>query len=291
MDAEITKVIIPAAIGAIGAILTLVIKDILLVEIRERREKRQQLLDRQLSQLYGPIHIAMHAGEGMISNIFQDDDTFNKFVTNLHLLSPDLRSIAEEYIRLSEGGDVRRPNIKHSDMKKAIELSKQFCEILGKEITNLRDQYQGGGKMGISNERLQRGANWATIIAGITAILTLSWGFLIFRQTSKEQADAASVRIMQDYLQFTFTRQDIANRPSTAPIDDQYLWFAAHNMLVAETIYKLNIGEQAWEATAAHIIDDHRPFINHKSFPCAEYDPRFISFIRKHIGQNICASQ
>lgn len=97
--------------------------------------------------------------------------------------------------------------------------------------------------MQVTDAKVQRWANYATIIASLTAIITLVWGFVIFRQASNEQADAAAVKMMQDYLQFNFAHKDVINRPAIGQVDDEYLWLASHNLLVAETIYKLNEGD------------------------------------------------
>ena len=111
--------------------------------------------------------------------------------------------------------------------------------------------------MTISDTQLKRWANYATIIASITAIITLIAGFFIFRQTSKDQAEAASVKIMQDYLQFNFTHKELLGRGERGQIDEEYLWFAAHNLLTAETIYNLNRGDKAWEAAVIQIANNN----------------------------------
>ena len=136
--------------------------------------------------------------------------------------------------------------------------------------------------------KVQRWANYATIVAALTAIITLVWGFVIFRQASNEQADAAAVKMMQDYLQFNFAHKDVINRPAAGQIDDEYVWLASHNLLVAETIYKLNEGDVGWEATVVRIANDNKPFLFHESFGCKEYAPRFIRFLQDKVDKNVC---
>ena len=78
----IAKVIIPALIGAGAAILVFIIKDVVLYELREKRD----LLDRRLSQLYAPIFVALKGGTGALGNIFlSDEKIFEKFTENMHL--------------------------------------------------------------------------------------------------------------------------------------------------------------------------------------------------------------
>jgi hypothetical protein len=143
MDPEIAKIILPAIIGAGSAIVVLVIKDIVLYEIRERRSEKRKLLDRRLSQLYAPIFIALKGGEGMLGNIFlADERIFEKFTENMHLLSPELYDIAQQYMKL--GKDVKSETLLLSEQKIALELSKQFNETFLSEFERLREEYQGG---------------------------------------------------------------------------------------------------------------------------------------------------
>lgn len=139
---EVLKVIIPAIIGAVGAIVVFVVKDLILYELRERKNRRLQILDRRLSQLYGPLIVALKGGEGMLSNIFHEDMIFEKFMLNLHLLSPELKNIAHEYIKL--GRDVRIDEMGIEEKGKAIELSKRFNNILIRESQDLQGQFNGG---------------------------------------------------------------------------------------------------------------------------------------------------
>jgi len=142
-DSQTNLVVLPALIGAGSAVITFLIKDIILYEIREARQRRRELLDRKLSKLYGPIYIAMRAGEGMISNILTEQRTFEAFTANFHLLHPDLQELASEFIRLIRG-DLRKPGFTSDDeAKTAVALSKRFSTRLGEEMTFLRDQYLG----------------------------------------------------------------------------------------------------------------------------------------------------
>ena len=143
MEPEITTIILPAVIGAGSAILVFVIKDIVLYEIREKRALKRKLLDRRLTELYTPIFIALKGGEGMLGNIFLEDERiFEKFTKNMHLLSPELYGIVQRYMKL--GRDVRSETLTVSEQKIAIDLSKQFNETFLSEFERLREEYQAG---------------------------------------------------------------------------------------------------------------------------------------------------
>src|SRR6266851_5844657 len=136
-------------------------------------------------------------------------------------------------------------------------------------------------KLSISDSNLQRLAHWATVIAGISVAVTLWWGFISFKRTNNAQADAMAVKLMQDYLRLRLEHPEFPIRASSTPVDDKYIWFASHNVLIAETIYKLNRGDRGWEDTALGIVKDHQPFVYHAEFPCSEYDPQFRAFIQE----------
>lgn len=142
MDPELARLVLPALIGAGSAILVLVIKDIVLFEIREARVVRRQLLDRKLTKLYAPLAVALKGGKGTLDNIYSDTAIFERFVENMHLLSPRLYNLISEYSQL---GDAVRPRqFRHSEGDKRIEITQQVLKIFPMEFEKLREQYQGG---------------------------------------------------------------------------------------------------------------------------------------------------
>jgi len=91
LNTEAGKVIIPALIGAFTAIIVIFIKDIVLHELRESKKRKNELLDRKLSQVYGPLYMITVTGQNTITSIYSDDKVFEKLISNLHLLSPNLQ--------------------------------------------------------------------------------------------------------------------------------------------------------------------------------------------------------
>lgn len=143
METETMKVVLPALIGAGSAIIVFFVKDIILYELRERRVQKLNLLDRRLSQLYAPIFVALKGGEGMLGNIFVDDDKiFEKFTENMHLLGPELYDLAQQYMTL--GRTVRADIMNVTEQRQAIDLSRRFNEVFLSEFERLREEYQGG---------------------------------------------------------------------------------------------------------------------------------------------------
>lgn len=141
MDQKLAKVILPAATGAGSAILVFIIKDIVLFEIRERRQAKRELLDRKLTKLYGPIAVALKGGEGLLGNTFRDDQIFATFTENMHFLSPKLFEIVSEHMKLTKS--VRGTEISRVDGEKVIEFNKRFTEVFYLGFESLRKEYQG----------------------------------------------------------------------------------------------------------------------------------------------------
>jgi hypothetical protein len=141
LNTETAKIVVPAVIGALTAIITILIKDIILYEIRERKKERKALVDRKLTQLYGPIYFVCVTGESSITSLLQDDSIYEKLIGNLHLLSPELQKLLNEYNSLGRGS-YRDPQFSLENRKKALEISSQFSKRLEHEMNTLRRLYK-----------------------------------------------------------------------------------------------------------------------------------------------------
>ena len=141
INTEPGKIVVPAVIGALTAIITMVIKDIILYEIRERKKERKALVDRKLSQLYGPLYMVCVTGQSTISTFLMDDSIYEKLICNLHLLSPELQKLLNYHNSLG-GGNFRNPQFSPENMKKSIETSEQFSKRLEQEMSTLRRLYE-----------------------------------------------------------------------------------------------------------------------------------------------------
>lgn len=141
VSTETGKAAISAMIGAFVAIFSILIKDFILYEFRERRKEKKALIDRKLTQLYGPIYMVCVTGESSISRLLSNDDIYNKLIPNMHLLSPKLQHLFNKYNRLGTG-DFRCPQFKKENKVEAAEISKEFASILEKEMYELRKYYK-----------------------------------------------------------------------------------------------------------------------------------------------------
>lgn len=140
-NTEIGRVSISAIIGACVAILSILMKDIILYELRERRKEKKALINRKLTQLYSPLYMVCITREGSISNLLTDDAIYKKLMLNMHLLSPKLQQLFNNYNSLCTGG-IRKPEFSAENSKKAIEISNDFSSVLKKEMDELRMHYK-----------------------------------------------------------------------------------------------------------------------------------------------------
>jgi hypothetical protein len=153
----------------------------------------------------------------------------------------------------------------------------------------------------VSRLGLQEWSHVATIAAGVTAVLTLWSGLHIFQKTSEAQNQTAALGILQAYFERAVENPDLAYREPSSKLPDfdklkgddkqkhqKYIMFASNALFTAETIFYMEKGEPSWEKTVKGLVDNHLPFVFSKDFPCDEYDPKFIAFIRKEFGNEIC---
>lgn len=131
-----------AIIGAVSALLVTLIKDVILDQIRRSRESKKALIDRKLTELYSPLWVALGGGANTLTQILSDDLAYSKLTANFHLLSEQLKTKVEEFMKLGSGTDVRNPRMDVSDMKRSMELQEEIIPILESEMRELRSQYE-----------------------------------------------------------------------------------------------------------------------------------------------------
>ncbi|HHG3603240.1 TPA: hypothetical protein ACPVZ0_004645 [Vibrio parahaemolyticus] len=134
------KVVIPALIGAVTAILIMVCKDFILYEIRESKKEKRTLIDKKLSVLYGPMYTVVVSANQTLPTFFMDQSNYKNFVAHQHLLSPELQSMIDECLALGNG-TFENPTAKMNDIPRIIEISEGFRMQLKKEMDILRKNY------------------------------------------------------------------------------------------------------------------------------------------------------
>lgn len=133
--------IFSALIGAISAILIMIVKDIIIYGIRHKHERSRSLIDRKLSSIYGPIYTVCITADYQIAEIFRSDFIFEKYVANMHLLSKELIDLINQYQKLGTG-DYRDLRFTMSNREESLDVNLKFRTQLIKEITELRNRYE-----------------------------------------------------------------------------------------------------------------------------------------------------
>jgi hypothetical protein len=137
--------------------------------------------------------------------------------------------------------------------------------------------------VGKGGDRLQRLAHLAEITAALAAVAAVLLSAWFFWQGAQEQKYAAALSILEDQMQLEIEHPELAYREPDAtfnPDDSAYVEFASHALFTAETLFSLVGNNGSWRRTAAGIVDDHIPYVLAPTFPCDQYDPAFVDFVR-----------
>lgn len=134
------KIIVPALIGAVVAIITIIIKDIILHQIRESRKDRKNLIHTKLSKLYGPLYTVVVSGSSTLTTYFSDSENYKNFISHQHLLSKDLQHLVDECISIGRG-NFRDPQCTPDELRKILDITAKFKTQLIKEMESLRKKY------------------------------------------------------------------------------------------------------------------------------------------------------
>jgi len=134
------SILTPAIIGAVSAIIIMIIKDLIFYNIRERKKNRLELLDRRLTNIYSPLYLVCVSANNMITTFVKDDVIYEKLNSNMHLLSPELSNLLNEHFKLCHG-DFRNPQMDIQEQRKAIDISDKFIKQVKKETELLRAEY------------------------------------------------------------------------------------------------------------------------------------------------------
>jgi hypothetical protein len=141
-NTEFWKIVVPGLIGALSALLLMIIRDLYIQGKKERRQERRSLLDRKLSELYVPLWIALGAGSNVLGNLLADDKAYERLMRNFHLLSPDLQGIATKYLQLGQGDSIRQRTLTFREIEVGVKLSKEFSRLLKDEIDVMTKDFQ-----------------------------------------------------------------------------------------------------------------------------------------------------
>lgn len=139
----ILPTVLAAGIGAVSAVVTILVKDLFIDWQKEKRQHRLSIIDRRLSELYAPLWIVSGTSEDALRRVFADDAAYKGLMKNYHLLSCELQGIISEFMKLGRG-DPRYRTLNALEEEQAIKLSRKFVLTLTKEMDELRSTYLRG---------------------------------------------------------------------------------------------------------------------------------------------------
>lgn len=127
-------------IGAIAALIVMILRDVVIENRRDRRRRRRTLVEQKLSHAYGPLWIAFGGDSGQLGNVLADKDARDRIGVIFHLLSADARRILGKSLRL--GKFVRdRYEASLEEMEEIARLSTELKKILKKDMDELQHAF------------------------------------------------------------------------------------------------------------------------------------------------------
>ena len=132
--------VVAAFVGASAALLVVLVRDILIERHKERRKRKQELVDRKLAEIYSPLWVALGGTEGHLGNVLDDEELRARIGGNFHLLSPELQDILGRSLLIGsfKAGKLQ---MNHLDMQRVLELTPSFVQVLKTDLEKLQGEF------------------------------------------------------------------------------------------------------------------------------------------------------
>jgi hypothetical protein len=144
-------------------------------------------------------------------------------------------------------------------------------------------------KVELSQARRQRQAHFATVLMALVTAGSMVFGVLTYQRSAREQRQAASLAMLQEYLKLAVEHPDLASRQPDQPVDARYEWFATHALFTAETLSGLVGDDPRWQRAIDSILRQHRGYLIQGVFHCGDYTPDFVKYVQDRIPEVKCA--
>ena len=132
--------IIAALIGSVVATLTIVMRDVILEQRKEKRRFRRELIEKRLTDIYFPLWVASSAGK---STILSDEASRTQVAAHFHLLSPEMQNSVNKILRMgkvTESGGVTSTS---EEGKQYLDTLPELFAILERDIRELQQEFNG----------------------------------------------------------------------------------------------------------------------------------------------------
>ena len=136
---------------------------------------------------------------------------------------------------------------------------------------------------------LQVGALLASMVMAASILVTALFGIWTYRRNADAQLQLLSLGMLQHYLDLAVEHPELASRENDQPVDVRYGWFAAQALTTAQTLWKLVGDRPDWQRSLNAIVRQHRSYLRSGAFVCDDFDPEFVSYLRKRVADLKCA--
>ena len=126
-------------------------------------------------------------------------------------------------------------------------------------------------------------ADIATIVAGLTAFLALTFGYYQYAETSEGQREALAVDLYLKYVNF---QREV--KQSLLESGDKSDFIGTSTAVIAESLYSLQSANKQWKNTIIFMLKENKKYV----FPleCETFNNDFKVFIKNNFCDiNICS--
>lgn len=133
--------LLAAIVGAVSALVVVLVKDLIIERHKENRERRRALIEKKLTEIYSPLWIAFGGDDGQLGNIIGNKNVLDQISARFHLLSPELQDILSRSLLL---GRFEKDEylLTTSQMKRLLQMSPAFKEALRKDLEELQREFE-----------------------------------------------------------------------------------------------------------------------------------------------------
>jgi len=129
-----------ALIAAFVTLLVVFIRDVMLERYRSGIAQRREIIDRKLSQVYGPLWMAFGGEDGQLGNVLSNREMLSTLSLNFHLLSPEIQDILSRYV-LSGKWVSGELHTTHAEKKAILEVSPALKRAIRSEIESIQKEF------------------------------------------------------------------------------------------------------------------------------------------------------
>ena len=133
--------LVAAIVGAVSALVVVLVKDLIIERNKEIRERRRELVEKKFTEIYSPLWIAFGGDEGQLGNIVGNKNLRDQISARFHLLSPELQDILSRSLLVGhfEKGEYL---VTTSQMDRLLQMTPAFKQVLQKDLERLQKEFE-----------------------------------------------------------------------------------------------------------------------------------------------------